>query len=35
MPDKLPFNLNDLLRRREVKGERIEYKAGLGAGRRS
>lgn len=28
MPDKLPINLNDLLRQRTVEGERIEYKAG-------
>lgn len=28
MPEKLPINLNDLLRQRTVEGERIEYKAG-------
>lgn len=28
MPDKLPINLLDLLRRRTVESERIEYKAG-------
>ena len=28
MPDKLPINLDDLLRQRTVEGERIEYKAG-------
>jgi ATP-dependent DNA helicase RecG len=28
MPDKLPINLQDLLRQRTVEGERIEYKAG-------
>jgi hypothetical protein len=28
MPDKLPINLNYLLRQRTVEGERIEYKAG-------
>ncbi|MDF3034727.1 MAG: transcriptional regulator, partial [Paucimonas sp.] len=28
MPNKLPINLQDLLRQRTVEGERIEYKAG-------
>jgi ATP-dependent DNA helicase RecG len=28
MPEKLPINLNDLLRQRTVEGERIEYKSG-------
>ena len=28
MPSSLPINLHDLLRRRTVEGERIEYKAG-------
>lgn len=28
MPEKLPINLNDLLRQRTVEGERIEYKTG-------
>ena len=28
MPDKLPINLNDLLRQRTVEGARIEYKVG-------
>ena len=28
MPDKLPLNLDDLLRQRTVESERIEYKAG-------
>ena len=28
MPQKLPINLNDLLRQRTVEGERIEYKTG-------
>ncbi|MDO9115935.1 MAG: putative DNA binding domain-containing protein [Polaromonas sp.] len=28
MPDHLPLNILDLLRRRRVEGERIEYKAG-------
>jgi len=28
MSNKLPINLNDLLRQRTVEGERIEYKAG-------
>ena len=27
MTSKLPINLDDLLHRREVEGERIEYKA--------
>jgi hypothetical protein len=28
MADKLPINLDDLLRQRTVEGERIEYKTG-------
>ena len=28
MPTKLPINLENLLRQRQVEGERIEYKAG-------
>lgn len=28
MRQKLPINLDDLLRQRTIKGERIEYKAG-------
>ncbi|HLP41012.1 MAG TPA: ATP-binding protein [Fibrobacteria bacterium] len=28
MPSQLPINLQDLLHRRTVEGERIEYKAG-------
>ncbi|CRM83174.1 MULTISPECIES: hypothetical protein [Pseudomonas] len=28
MPEKLPINLNDLLRQRTVEDMRIEYKAG-------
>lgn len=28
MTEKLPINLDDLLRQRRVEGERIEYKTG-------
>jgi ATP-dependent DNA helicase RecG len=32
MPDKLPINLDDLLRQRTVEGEHIECKAGWNPG---